>query len=471
MTTFDNKNKTLKWLVYLFDVITYILVIEAIVLMAPKFVPIALLHHTDLAEALGVLCFVVFSFIFPTVIHLRIISVQKVIVRNALVALSSQMLFIALWHVMTVESQNEKVFFLISTIGVFLALMLVRFLESCVLNYVRLKGHNLRNIVFVGSDPANLLVYEEMIKDPTTGHNVLGYYSNDEIEDAPETFKKLGTRSDLAEIIDGNKSFDKHVDELYCSLSHDDKDEMRRLIRYCDKEVVHFYYVPRIFQNLQMSLKPEIIGNNVVFTNHYEPLAEAGNRMVKRTFDIFFSLVVLILLLPITIVVYFIIKKQSPGPIFFKQERTGMNGQNFFCYKFRSMHVNADADKVQATKDDPRKFPFGNFMRKYNIDELPQFLNVLKGDMSIVGPRPHMTLHTEQYSALIDKYMVRHFAKPGITGLAQVTGFRGETEQLWQMEGRIKKDIYYIENWTFWLDIKICFLTALSMVYHDKNAY
>jgi putative colanic acid biosynthesis UDP-glucose lipid carrier transferase len=135
------------------------------------------------------------------------------------------------------------------------------------------------------------------------------------------------------------------------------------------------------------------------------------------------------------------------------------------------MHVNADADRVQATKHDPRKFPFGEFMRKTNLDELPQFLNVLKGDMSIVGPRPHMIFHTEKYSALIGKYMVRHFSKPGITGYAQVTGFRGETEELWQMEGRIQKDIWYIENWSMWLDIKIIFKTALTIIFPDKAAY
>ena len=141
------------------------------------------------------------------------------------------------------------------------------------------------------------------------------------------------------------------------------------------------------------------------------------------------------------------------------------------CYKFRSMHVNADSDSQQATKDDPRKFPFGNFMRKSNIDELPQFFNVLRGDMSVVGPRPHMLLHTEMYGQLIDKYMVRHFSKPGVTGYAQVTGYRGETRELWQMEERIKRDIWYIENWSLWLDIRIILMTFVSTIHHDKNAY
>jgi len=141
-----------------------------------------------------------------------------------------------------------------------------------------------------------------------------------------------------------------------------------------------------------------------------------------------------------------------------------MNGESFNILKFRSMHVNKDADTLQATKDDPRKFAFGSFMRRTNIDELPQFYNVLKGDMSVVGPRPHMLKHTEQYSKLIDSYMVRHFAKPGITGWAQVNGFRGETQELWQMTGRVKRDIWYIENWTVWLDIRIIYLTIKNML-------
>ena len=141
------------------------------------------------------------------------------------------------------------------------------------------------------------------------------------------------------------------------------------------------------------------------------------------------------------------------------------------CLKFRSMHVNGNADRDQATKDDPRKFAFGDFMRRMNIDEFPQFWNVLKGDMSIVGPRPHMLFHTEVYGNLIDKYMVRHFSKPGITGWSQVTGYRGETKELWQMEERIRRDIWYIENWSFWLDIRIILLNIRCMVWRDKNAY
>lgn len=151
--------------------------------------------------------------------------------------------------------------------------------------------------------------------------------------------------------------------------------------------------------------------------------------------------------------------------------RSGENGQTFRCIKFRSMRVNADADRVQATRDDPRKTRFGDFLRRSSIDELPQFINVLRGDMSIVGPRPHMLQHTEQYSKLINKYMVRHLIKPGITGWAQVTGYRGETHSLSQMEGRVRRDIWYLENWSLLLDIRIIFMTVWNALRQDENAY
>jgi putative colanic acid biosynthesis UDP-glucose lipid carrier transferase len=201
-------------------------------------------------------------------------------------------------------------------------------------------------------------------------------------------------------------------------------------------------------------------------------LLRASNRFKKRVFDVVCSLAFIVLIYWwVYLIVAAIIKVTSPGPVYFKQLRNGMNGKEFTCLKFRSMRVNADAGKVQATKDDSRKTKFGAFMRKTSIDELPQFINVLRGDMSLVGPRPHMLSHTKEYSALINKYMVRHLVKPGITGLAQVTGFRGETKELSQMEGRVRQDIWYVENWSFFLDIRILFLTVYNAIRGDKQAY
>lgn len=216
----------------------------------------------------------------------------------------------------------------------------------------------------------------------------------------------------------------------------------------------------------------EMLGNVPVLYIRQEPLAQPENRMLKRLFDIVFSLLFLCTLFPIIfIIIGTAIKISSPGPIFFKQKRSGEEGKEFWCYKFRSMRVNKDSDKLQATKNDPRKTRLGNFMRKSNIDELPQFINVLLGDMSVVGPRPHMLKHTEEYSKLIDKYMVRHLVKPGITGWAQITGFRGETKELWQMEGRVERDIWYLEHWTFMLDLYIIYKTVKNAVKGEKEAY
>jgi putative colanic acid biosynthesis UDP-glucose lipid carrier transferase len=230
-----------------------------------------------------------------------------------------------------------------------------------------------------------------------------------------------------------------------------------------------FYYIPTAEEKL--NLRSIFIDDMEIQATYTSPLEEPLNRLMKRAEDIFFAILFLIptiLLLPFIVLM---IKLQSSGPAVFSQKRTGLNGRVFNCYKFRSMCINTEADSQQATKDDPRKFPFGNFLRRNSIDELPQFWNVLIGDMSFVGPRPHMLSHTEQYNQLIDKYMVRHFVKPGITGWAQVTGFRGETKELSQMEGRVERDIWYIQHWSLWLDIRIIWMTLKLLLKKDEKAY
>ncbi len=217
----------------------------------------------------------------------------------------------------------------------------------------------------------------------------------------------------------------------------------------------------------------EILGSVPVLSIREDNLSGSlTNRILKRTTDVVISLLFLVLCFWwIYLVVALLTKIFQPGPVFFYQKRSGRGGKNFVCIKFRSMKVNTQSDVLQASPDDPRKTRFGDFLRRTNIDELPQFINVLKGDMSIVGPRPHMVKHTQEYSELIDKYMVRHWVRPGITGWAQVTGSRGETKELWQMEERIKKDIWYIENWSLLLDFRIIFMTLFNMFRGDKNAY
>ena len=463
-------NDIIKWVTVILDWILSCCLLSVFDEVLPQYSTSGPLNGTKSEMVILLMSIVIATYAFPTVIHRRKMKVGLIVRRNALLVLTTMVIFVFTCRMLT-TSGNYIVFGVVYGFVLWIAIMTLRFFERAVINHFRSEGRNSRTIVFLGNDPANLNVYNELMSDPATGYRVLGYYSDSVIENASESLPRIGSRDDFRKMMEDYPNGGIVMDELYCSLSHSEADELRHIMEICDKNVVRFYYVPRIFSNLQLSLRPEKFGDTVIFTNHHEPLMFLGHRVAKRIFDIVFSAFVLLMLLPLFPIIAVIIKIQSKGPVFFKQLRTGLNGESFMCYKFRSMHVNADADRVQATKHDPRKFPFGEFMRKTNLDEFPQFLNVLKGDMSIVGPRPHMVFHTEKYSALIDKYMVRHFSKPGITGYAQVTGFRGETEELWQMEGRIQKDIWYIENWSMWLDIKIIFMTALSIVRPDKAAY
>lgn len=360
----------------------------------------------------------------------------------------------------------------------FVSILILRYYERLVIKKYRSVGGNSRYATFIGADTELLNVYHRLTDDMTMGYRIIGYYSDDEMPNdqkgdcrrQEDKLKKLGSLQYFLANLDNPKQLEAY-DELYVCLSRREKDTIKLLSNFCDKNMVRFYLVPVSVETLDINLKREQIDDIEVFTTYENPLQNPMNKVVKRVFDFllsFFSLFFILLAFPL---IWLIIKIQSPGPVLFTQERTGQDGKSFRIYKFRSMYINQCADKLQTTRDDPRKFPFGDFMRKTSIDELPQFWNVLKGDMSIVGPRPHMLAHTEMYSHLINKYMVRHFVKPGITGWAQVNGFRGETKELWQMEGRIKRDIWYMENWSVWLDIRIVWLTLKLMFRHDSHAY
>ncbi len=475
MFYFSDKNNLIKWVVLLGDSAVYALCMYIYVHLFPQNSPQSLVNHIGIGIFIMLMILCLFSIAIPTRIHQRLISLTNVLNRNVIVVFCSQMLFSLLWHVITRHSDNEVVYGTSMMVIALAVLLLKRMCEREALRWLRSKGRNTRLVLLVGSDPANMDIYRAIMSDPATGYRVIGYFGDD--ESIPYPVDHLGSVQDLLDLIKSDTeehkidNVDLKIDEVYCALDYDDIDAIRTIMNFCNRYVMRFCLVPRIQQSLQLRLKPEMIGRGAVYTNYQSPLIYMSNRVLKRTFDIVFSIVVLILLLPFIPIIALIIKMQSPGPVIFKQERTGINGHQFTCYKFRSMNVNSDADTVQATKDDPRKFPFGDFIRRYNIDELPQFWNVLKGDMSIVGPRPHMLKHTEQYAKVVEKYMFRHYAKPGITGYAQVTGSRGEITDLSQMEERVQKDVYYIENWSFWFDLKLIGMTALTMFIHDKKAY
>lgn len=263
------------------------------------------------------------------------------------------------------------------------------------------------------------------------------------------------------------------INEVYISLSPDKINDIDSLVTEARKQCIRLKFVPDYSQIINKTASLRTM-------NDFQVINLTGNcvqdnmddRVVKRLFDIVFSLFVIVFIFSwLYPLLALLIKLESRGPVIFKQERSGRNNVQFYCYKFRSMRVNNDSHVRQASKDDDRITRIGRILRKTSLDELPQFFNVLMGNMSVVGPRPHMLKHTEHYRELVDEYMVRHYMKPGITGWAQVNGYRGETTELELMEKRVEHDIWYMENWSALLDIKIVIMTVLNVLKGEKNAY
>lgn len=265
---------------------------------------------------------------------------------------------------------------------------------------------------------------------------------------------------------------DDDIQELYVVAQPHYIEDLNRYFELADRYCIRLKFVPDFSMISKYSFSSSNFNNFHVIRPRNEPLQDAYNRLLKRVFDIVFSLFVIFFVLSwLYPVLAFIIKKQSKGPVLFKQLRTGKKNQSFWCYKFRSMTVNAQSDSLQAQKEDARVTPIGKFIRRTSLDELPQFFNVLIGDMSVVGPRPHMLKHTQDYNEQINNFMVRHFVKPGITGLAQVSGLRGETKKVSDMKRRVKADIDYVQNWSLIKDLKICLLTVIVTLKGDENAF
>jgi putative colanic acid biosynthesis UDP-glucose lipid carrier transferase len=331
----------------------------------------------------------------------------------------------------------------------------------------RRKGYNYRTVLLIGYNDNLQNLIDKVYLNPNYGFKVAGIFSNMQPN-------KLSSNYYLGAL---NMVFDylkeHNVDELIVSVDASESEFITKLMRYADNNMIRVRIIPRFSEYLHQNFSIDYVENIPILQMRKEPLQSFTNRVLKRAFDIVFSLgVTLFLFSWLFPILAIIIKLTSKGPVFFKQERTGKDGASFQCYKFRSMTVNKNSDELQATKNDKRITPFGAFMRKTSIDELPQIFNVLKNEMSLVGPRPHMLKHTDEYRMSVDKFMVRHFAKPGVTGWAQINGFRGETKRVKDMENRAQADIWYIENWSFLLDLKIVLSTAFHMFYKpDENAY
>lgn len=411
------------------------------------------------------LSFVPSSLLYNGVHNLRVIYADRLVLnalKSSLMFIGVMLVMLYIFDILYIDAKALGVLFII-----FFFLLSVWWISSrWLLKKIRRMGFNFKRAVIIGAGVTGKMVANELASDAGYGYRLMGVFDNDRrlLESFPRQF--TGGLKDVEDFVRLNR-----IDILYYTFDAEDEVTIRHIMNVAEEVGAQFIYVPKFHKVLAGQFQISSLGILPSMEHSLSPLHKTRNKILKRVFDIAVSSTFLLVSPVIFIPIAIGIKLTSKGPVFFKQKRTGIYGTEFVCYKFRTMKVNTMSDLLQATADDPRKTKFGDFLRRSSLDELPQFYNVLKGNMSVVGPRPHMISHTEEYSALLDRYMVRHAVKPGITGWAQVNGYRGATKQLWQMEKRVDYDVWYIRNWNFFLDLKIILLTVFNGLRGDKNAY
>ncbi|PHS66839.1 MAG: undecaprenyl-phosphate glucose phosphotransferase [Flavobacterium sp.] len=322
--------------------------------------------------------------------------------------------------------------------------------------YRTLLGGNYRSVIILGLNKKTEQLRKFFTDNPEYGYQLQKAFDI-----------KTSSLEDIFSFININE-----IDEIYCSIAELSDNQMQKIIEFSDNNLKILKFIPDNKEIYTKNLEYNYYGYLPILSLRKIPIDNPLNKFIKRLFDVALSLFVIIGILSwLTPIIAFFIKIESKGPVFFKQKRNGLDYKEFYCYKYRSMRPNPEAHLYQIRKNDPRVTKIGKIIRKTSIDELPQFVNVLKGEMSVVGPRPHMVSHTHMYAEKIDKFMVRHFVKPGITGLAQVSGFRGEVEDDNFITNRVKYDIFYLENWSLLLDFKIVFKTVFNAFGGDDKAY
>lgn len=328
--------------------------------------------------------------------------------------------------------------------------------------YLRKIGKNLRKVIIAGYGDSSLELANFFTKNPQYGYRFEGFF-----DDKITNEKVLGPILSIKDYVVKNK-----IEEIYCLVPDIQENEINDLVEFGENNITRVKLIPNIKNFIYAKSKMDLYGSIPILVVKEEPLDDEYNQFIKRFFDIVFSALIIILIFPwLFIIISILIKLESRGPVLFIQNRSGRNYRSFKCLKFRTMKYQKNEAFIQATKNDKRVTKVGAFLRKTSLDELPQFFNVLVGQMSIVGPRPHPLKLDDEYKEQINKYMSRHFVKPGVTGLSQVLGYRGETNEQHLMKARIKIDNFYIENWTFFLDIKIILLTIYKVFKSDEKAF
>ncbi len=385
------------------------------------------------------------------------------IARKNLRAIAWHFALVAVLLVLLQEYRYSRFHLLISYTIFSVLVLLWRLLIIWLLRIYRRSGYNQMKIVIVGYGKAGLDLYNFVSKNKDRGYQCLGFFDDKFQEDS----MIKGKIADVEKFV-----LEHDVDEIFCSLDSINREQLKKITIFADNHLKRIKLLPNLKDFTAAEVAVEQYGNIPVVLSRNEPLNDVINQFVKRAFDIGFSLSIIVLvftwLFPILAL---LIKLDSRGPVFFRQKRNGRNNKVFWVYKFRTMKYQKNAEFVQATQNDNRITKLGKFLRKTSIDELPQFFNVLLGDMTVVGPRPHPLELNDTFKHIVDKYMVRHLVKPGVTGLAQVKGYRGETKDVRSMINRVKMDVFYIENWSFWLDVRIVFWTIQSVLKGDKNAF
>lgn len=339
-----------------------------------------------------------------------------------------------------------------------------RRIVKLILRGSRKRGYNLKHVIVIGYSAAAEAYINRVKANPQWGYMIHGIFDDSQDKDfAYEKISCIGKIKDIASFIEAND-----LDEVIITLSIKEYYKLESIVKICEKSGVHTKFIPDYYKFIPTNPVTEDLNGLPIINIRNVPLTNIINKTIKRLFDIVGSIICIILFSPVMLVSAILVKKSSPGPIIFCQERVGLHNKPFKMYKFRSMGVQtASKEKEMWTvQNDPRVTPVGRVMRKTSIDELPQLFNVLKGDMSLIGPRPERPQFVEKFKEEIPRYMIKHQVRPGMTGWAQVCGFRGDTS----ISGRIEHDIFYIENWTFMFDIKILFLTVFKG-FVNENAY
>ncbi|HRZ42491.1 MAG TPA: undecaprenyl-phosphate glucose phosphotransferase [Bacteroidales bacterium] len=328
-------------------------------------------------------------------------------------------------------------------------------------------GYNYRNVIIIGNDPNARALQHYFISNPWHGLRYQGYFSDREIVDDESRVSFIGTLPELDAHLKSQR-----IDEVFIAWSSIPRARLNEIFEVLDNYPVKVRVIPDLQDFSFRSAEIVNYGDLPVIQIHPGPLSIWYNRVVKRVFDVVVSLLAIVLVLSwLTPILWIASLLGSREGVFFRQRRTAADGREFTCLKYRSMRSNPEADEKAASKDDKRITPVGRFLRKTSLDEFPQFFNVLRGEMSVVGPRPHMLKHTEEYRRLIKRFMLRHTVKPGITGLAQVRGYRGEITCVEDIAKRVEYDVKYIENWSFNLDLRIILRTLLVLFKGQEKAY